>query len=130
MTRRIIMIVLFSLAAIGGVFSLAGCHREEFTGERTKNPDAYILDIRYMNGTDRHTLSLTAGDVLQVGFETEKGDLRLTITAPDGTTLYDGNGKEATSFTVNIRESGNYAVTTQARRARGRIDIRLKGAAG
>ena len=33
----------------------------------------------------------------------------MEIKAPDGTSIYRGNGKETTDFTVNIRESGvNY----------------------
>ena len=74
--------------------------RPGFTGERIKNPDSYSLDILRMNGTDSHTLSLTAGDVLQVEFETAKGSLHMKITAPDGTIIYAGNGEETTSFFV------------------------------
>lgn len=59
-------------------------NRPGFTGERIKNPDSYSLDILRMNGTDSHTLSLNAGDVLQVEFETSKGSLLIKITAPDG----------------------------------------------
>ena len=42
-------------------------------------------DRQQMNGTDSHTLNLTAGDVLQVTFETQKGSLHMELTAPDGT---------------------------------------------
>lgn len=73
-------------------------NRPGFTGERIKNPDSYSLDILRMNGTDSHTLSLNAGDVLQVEFETSKGSLHIKITAPDGTIIYAGNGEETTSF--------------------------------
>lgn len=75
-------------------------NRPGFTGERIKNPDSYSLDILRMNGTDSHTLSLNAGDVLQVEFETSKGSLLIKITAPDGTIIYAGNGEETTSFFV------------------------------
>lgn len=75
-------------------------NRPGFTGERIKNPDSYSLDILRMNGTDSHTLSLNAGDVLQVEFETSKGSLHIKITAPDGTIIYAGNGEETTSFFV------------------------------
>lgn len=97
-----------------------------FTGSRVKNPDAYLLDIEKMNGTDLHTLELREGDILQIQFETEKGSLYMEIKAPDGTTIYRGNGKETTDFTVNIRESGVYTVTVEARRAKGTIHIQLK----
>ena len=70
-----------------------------------------------------HTLDLQTGDVLQIQFETVKGALYMEIKAPDGTTIYCGNGKETTDFTVNIPESGVYTVVVEARRAKGTIHI-------
>lgn len=88
-------------------------------------PDAYLLDIERMNGTDLHTLELYEDDVLQIQFETVKGSLYMEIKAPDGTAVYCGNGKEATDFSVNIRECGVYTVVVEARHAKGTIQIRL-----
>ena len=79
-----------------------------------------------MNGTDLHTLELHEGDVLQIQFETVKGSLYMEIKVPDGTTIYRGNGKETTDFTVNIRESGVYTIVVEARHARGTIHIQLE----
>ena len=91
-----------------------------------KTQDAYSLDSQQMNGTDSHTLNLTAGDVLQVTFKTEKGSLHMEITAPDGTILYAGNGEEVTEFEINLSQTGAYTVTVEARHAEGKINIRLK----
>ncbi len=114
---------IIALIAGGAVF-LYCSNQEGFTGSRVKNPDAYLLDIRRMNGTDLHTLELREGDVLQIRFETEKGSLHMEIKAPDGTTVYSGNGKETAGFTVNITENGTYTVVVEARRARGTVHIR------
>ena len=114
------------LLAAAAVF-LFCCNQEGFTGSRVKNPDAYLLDIEKMNGTDLHTLELSRGDVLQIQFETEKGELYMEIKAPDGTAVYRGNGKETTDFTVNIRESGVYTVVVEARHAKGTIHVQLAG---
>ena len=100
--------------------------KEQFTGSRVGNPDSYLLDIEKMNGTDLHTLELNEGDVLQILFETEKGNLYMEIKAPDGTYIYSGNGKEAKDFTVTIPESGIYTVIVEARHAKGIIHIQLK----
>ena len=120
--QRTIIIIAFlliaGLAAFLIIFNQSG-----FTGTRVKNPDAYLLDIDRMNGTDRHTLDLNAGDVLQVAFKTEKGALRMTITAPDGAALYAGNGMETTAFEIAIPEAGPYAVTVEARHAKGKISV-------
>ena len=91
-----------------------------------KESDAYIMDAQYMNGSDRHTMTLNAGDVLVTRFETEKGTLHLEIQAPDGSVLYSGNGQNATDFTVNITESGSYAMTVKARSAAGSIHIQAE----
>ena len=114
------------LLLVGIALFLLGYNREGFTGSRVKNPDAYLLDIEKMNGTDLHTLELHEGDVLQIQFETEKGALYMEIKAPDGTTIYRGNGKETTDFAVNIRQDGVYAVVVEARHAKGTIHIQAK----
>ena len=122
------MILLLFLA---GVATFLFCYNQEgFTGSRVKNPDEYLLDIEKMSGTDLHTLELHEGDVLQIEFETEKGELYMEIKAPDGTAVYRGNGKEITDFTVNIRESGVYTIVVEARHAKGIIHIQLILVAG
>lgn len=50
----------------------------------------------------------------------------MEIKAPNGTTVYSGNGKELTDFTVNISESGVYTVVVEAKRAKGIIQIQLR----
>ena len=122
--RNKTVLIALPLLILAGVAIFLFCYNlEGFTGSRVKNPDAYLLDIEKMNGTDLHTLELSRGDVLQIQFETEKGELYMEIKAPDGTAVYRGNGKETTDFTVNIRESGVYTVVVEARHAKGTIDI-------
>lgn len=116
----ILFIVLFILGMATAFFR---SNQEGFTGSRIKNPDSYMLDIERMNGTDLHTLELQNGDILQIQFETLKGSLYMEIKAPNGTTIYRGNGKETTDFTVNITESGVYAVVVEAHHAKGKIQI-------
>ena len=118
---------MLPLLLLAGIAVFLSCYNQEgFTGSRVKNPDAYLLDIKKMNGTDLHTLELCEGDVLQIQFETAKGALYMEIKAPDGTSVYRGNGKETTDFTVNIREGGVYTIVVEARHARGTIHIRLE----
>ena len=124
--NKAVLIVLTLLVLAGIAVFLSCSNREGFTGSRVKNPDAYLLDIEKMNGTDLHTLELQEGDVLQIQFETVKGSLYMEIKAPDGTAVYRGNGRETTEFTVNIRESGVYTVVVEARRAQGTIHVQLE----
>ena len=125
--RNKVVFIALLLLLLAGIAAFLFCYNQEgFTGSRVKNPDAYLLDIEKMNGTDLHTLELSRGDVLQIQFETEKGNLYMEIKAPDGTAVYRGNGKETTDFTVNIRESGVYTVVVEARHAKGTIHIQLE----
>ena len=126
MTNKRILTMLSLLFLAGVTAFLSCCNQAGFTGSRVKNPDAYLLDIEKMNGTDLHTLELCEDDILQIQFETEKGDLYMEIKAPDGTTLYRGNGKETTYFTVTIPKSGVYTIVVEARHAKGTIHIQLK----
>lgn len=121
---KVILLALLLLVLAGAAVCLICYGQEGFTGSRVKNPDAYLLDIQRMNGTDLHTLELHEGDALQIRFETVRGSLHLEIKAPDGTTLYRGNGRETTDFVVNIPEDGVYTVLVEARHAKGTIHIR------
>lgn len=121
--KRALWIALPLLLLAGAALFLFRSDQEGFTGSRVKNPDAYLLDIERMNGTDLHTLELQEGDVLQIRFKTVKGSLYMEIKAPDGTTVYCGNGREATDFTVNIPADGVYTVVVEARHAKGTIRV-------
>ena len=122
MKRNKFSISVFLLSAVMAVV-LSGCNQGEFTGSRVKNPVSYLLDIRLMNGNDVHSMNLNEGDVLQIRFETDKGELQMEIKAPDGTAVYNGNGKVATDFTMNITQSGVYTIEVEARKAKGIIHI-------
>ena len=122
-SRKAVLIVLLLLVLAGIAVFLFCSNQEGFNGSRVKNPDVYLLDIEKMNGTDLHALELHEGDVLQIQFETEKGSLYMEIKAPDGTTIYRGNGKVTTDFMVNIRESGVYTIVVEARHAKGTIHL-------
>lgn len=62
--RKIILFVgLFLLVLFAGI-AVYFSQTSAFTGERLKNSDAYLLDIRKMNGTDSHTFSLLKNGIL------------------------------------------------------------------
>lgn len=122
--KRVIPALVLLLAAAAALILLQG--RETLVGERRAEPDAYLLSIRQMTGTDRHNLTLQAGETLYIRFTCTSGSLRLDITAPDGTAVYSGNGQTATRFTVTAPASGAYTLAVTARRAAGTIQIQTK----
>lgn len=118
-------ILLFSVLGIAVL--LAACGRTCFVGSRTADADAYRLDIDYMTGTDCGAMELKANDTRAVSFETVRGSIYMQIKAHDKTTLYSGNGKDVTEFTVNASESGTYSIYVEARHAKGTVYIQQKG---
>lgn len=118
------IIAVTALLLIGLTAFLIIYGRSDFTVE--KNNSSYISVIEQMNGTDRHTMELNAGDALQIKYRTEKGFLHMELTAPSGATIYDGNGKGVTDFSLRLTETGKYTVTVTARNAKGTVNIQLK----
>ena len=95
MKKKSVLFCLLAVLAAGlAVFFLVRGSQGSgaFRGSFVKNSDSYLLNAERMTGTGTHTLALQKGDVLQIHFAVEKGSLKLTIAAPDGTELYAGNG--------------------------------------
>lgn len=118
-------LILLVLVLAGAAVLVLRNQQNEFTGNRVKNPDAYLLDIQRMNGADSHVLTLKKGDSLAVTFETTGGQLTMEITAPDGSVIYQGNGTEATEFTLGIPADGAYTISVRGKQARGTLHVRL-----
>lgn len=123
--KRKLAVCLAVLAAAALAFLLLD-GREGFDGSCVKHADCYLVEAQWMNGTDRHTLMLQAGDTLDVHLQAEKGTLSLEINAPDGTSIYTGNGTEATDFTVAIPQTGEYTITLQAKQAACSVKVQMK----
>ena len=51
----------------------------------------------------------------------------MEIKEPDESSLYAGNGKGVSEFTVNIPESGTYSIYVEAHHAKGTVYIQQKG---
>ena len=117
-----VICIVYIAALCAAAFSY---YTPTFQGSRVKNPDAYLLDIKKMNGDDSHVLELKEGDILQVQFETVKGSLQMEIRAEDGSTVYSGNGQEHIDFQLRIPRDGAYTIVINARKAKGTIHIML-----
>ena len=127
MKQKSLTIALLTLCILGLAVFLTACGRDCFVGSRTAEAGFYRLDIDRMTGTDRFTMELRAGDTLAVQFETVKGSIYMEIKEPDESSLYAGNGKGVSEFTVNIPESGTYSIYVEACQAKGTVCIQQKG---
>ena len=123
MKRESLTTTLLILCILGLAVFLTACGRDCFVGSRTAETGSYRLDIDRMTGTDQFTMELSAGDTLAVQFETVKGSIYMEIKEPDESSLYAGNGKGVSEFTVSISESGTYSIYVEAHRAKGTVYI-------
>ena len=123
MERKILNLAIFWFFLLWIAVFLTSCRKNCFVGNRVAGTDSYRLDVDNMTGTDCITMEIEAGDILEVYFETLKGSIYMEIMEPDKTTLYAGNGKGITEFSINISESGTYSIYVEAHRAKGMVHI-------
>lgn len=77
---------------------------------------------------DAHTLALHEGDELHCIWDIRHGQADLTVTAPDGTSIYRGNKLDRADFTLPIGHSGEYKVTFTAVDVKGTLLIQREAA--
>ena len=117
---------LLLLMGLGVGLVLMACGIKSLADSHTAGSDSYGLNVESMTGTDSCQMELQEGEMLAVHFETVRGSMCMEIQAPDGSPLYQGNGKGVTEFTVNIPESGTYSIFVEAHRAKGIIQVQRR----
>ena len=123
MKRKILTLSLILLCVLASAVFSTACSSRCFVGNCAVTSDAFRLDIDRMTGTNKFTMELTAGDTLEIQFTAAKGSMQMEIKEPDGDTLYAGNGKGVSDFTVNIFKSGVYSIVVEAYHAKGSVHI-------
>ena len=126
MKQKIRTVSLLLLMVLGTGLVLMACGSKSLADSRTAGSDSYGLNAESMTGTDSYQMELQKGEVLAAHFETVRGSMCMEIQAPDGTPLYQGNGKGVTEFTVNVPENGTYSIFVEAHRAKGIIQVQRK----
>ena len=122
-----IYLIIFVILIIAGLsFFVIRYNQKTFVGERIKNPDSYLLDIRKMNGSDNHSMDLKKSASLKISFETYKGSLNLKIVNQKNEIVYEGNGKVATNFIIDLPSDDSYTFFVKAKWAKGYINISVK----
>ena len=123
MKRKILTLSLILLCVLASAVFSTACGSRFFVGNCAVTSDAFRLDIDRMTGTNKFTMELTAGDTLEIQFTAAKGSMQIEIKEPDGDTLYAGNGKGVSDFTVNVFKSGVYSIVVEAYHAKGSVHI-------
>ena len=114
-------IFILSVSIISLTFS-----GEMFEGNVVKTVDEYTLYVYRMKGKNSHSMYLKKGDVLDVYFRKDGGDLSLTIKDEDGENIYSGDGTVVNEFTIDIEKTGRYLFEVKSKDAKGAISIKKK----
>ena len=120
--KRLLILAVLVIAAVAAVLVYYQT-APTFQGSLVKNSDEFRLDIRRMNGTDSHVLTLKTADTLRVHFKTDSGRMKLEILAPDGKVIYSGNsdGTNGSDFDLNLPADGDYQINVTGERASGEL---------
>ena len=109
-----------ALAALTLTLFLSGCSAPTFNGSRTGNDSQFLMEYTVLNTTDGQTLSLEAGDTLDVAVVSASGAVSVNIQREGAPPLYAREDVPTGQFSLEIPEDGEYNITVtgeQARRA-------------
>lgn len=102
---------------------LAACGQPDYNGSRLGNDRELHMAYTAFNTTDGQTLSLEAGETLQVQVVSDAGSLAITIQKEEDPPIYQGTNLPTQTFTVAVEETGDYTVTLTGEKARGSVDV-------
>ncbi len=92
------------------MLAICGCDSMSAAVFNSKKTDReYSVNCIRFSGTDRHALSLQAGDVMTVTVTSDSGSIGVTVADGDNY-LYRSYAIEAGSFTVTASTAGRYTV--------------------
>ena len=80
---------------------------------------------KLLDGREQYTIHVSDGEELavRVSILNQNGSLSLTIGKRDHTPVYTGNDMESGTFTVYLRESGDYSVIIDANNHEGSYSL-------
>ena len=126
--HRIIVLVMCFL-----VFTLSGCGHGNGKGKQVTAVDrvssqtstSISSEHELLDGREQYTIHVSDGEELAVliSILNQNGSLSLTIGKSGSTPVYTGNDIESSSFTVYLRESGDYSVVIDANNHEGSYSL-------
>lgn len=126
--HRIIVLVMCFL-----VFTLSGCGHENGNYNQVTAVDrvssqtstSISSEHELLDGREQYTIHVSDGEELAVliSILNQNGSLSLTIGKNGSTPVYTGNDIESSSFTVYLRESGDYSVIIEANNHEGSYSL-------
>ena len=122
--RILVILIVIALLVLGGAFDYRALHTSgRFQGNLVKNPDHFLMNASYFNGTDGCVLPLQKDQWLKVQMQVEKGEMTLRIADETSAPLYQGDGIACSEFLLAVPETGDYSVSLTGHRANGYVEI-------
>ena len=113
-----------ALAALTLTLFLSGCSAPTFNGSRrTGNDSQFLMEYTVLNTTDGQTLSLEAGDALDVAVVSASGAVSVNIQREGAPPLYAREDVPTGQFSLEIPEDGEYNITVTGEQARGSVSF-------
>lgn len=110
--------------AIIVVLGLTACSKKEgFSGNIAADDTYYDMIFDWLDATYTYDMYLEQGDSVEVFLEKERGNVSAVIQLGDEEPVYQGDDMAASSFAVNIKQTGNYTVKITGREAKGHISF-------
>lgn len=96
-----------------------------------KNDGYYHLVMQDWSGEGEHNLKLQEGDVLQIGWKIEEGDISISILLDAERSIYKADHVSTgdtpmASFEVTVPEDGAYVLYASGQSAVGEITVKKK----
>jgi len=91
------------------------------------NGTGFTMDFTRFSATNKCTLSLGEGDVVQVEAVRDSGKIGLRVSGMKGSEPYEGNDLKTLTFTIRVSETDDYVFWITGHDATGRITIKNLG---
>ena len=111
------LIVLIAVCSFGCIRT-TGHYRTTMCISNQTNT-SFSMQYDSLDGDKKYTFDVGAGTVLDVKFETEKGNLTCVVTDKSGKEYYRNDDVQTEDLTIELGEKGTYSVMVTAKGHKG-----------
>lgn len=121
MFKKNVLVVL----SIMLLFTVTGCGKQVFNGNRISNDTEFIMDYSILNRTESHQMRLNEGTNIDTIIENKSGRLDILIKSENGKQIYVGNNAASGNFTIKIPETDTYIFSITGNNAKGSVSFKV-----
>ena len=123
----ITLVMCFFVLALSGCSRGNGNYNQVTAVDRISSQTSTSISSEHklLDGREQYTIHVSDGEELAVliSILNQNGSLSITIGKSGNTPVYTGNDIESSSFTVYLRESGDYSVVIDANNHKGSYSL-------